>query len=273
MTMAYFRKQKSSILLRLLVVPTLFLCAIFKTPVFQWIAVAALAVWLYAVLSGVVATAIQKRKRKVKREELTQLSAAITQEESSNESIQTNDLFLIRQVNFRITEQLKGTYPMVSWLWVKRPSVEELCEGGTWRIRIANADPFNFGDVELSRSGKLTITMLQAMSLRESTVEQRAVSSDLEEDEILDRVDVKSWYLAEGEQILSRMIDDLNTQGHRKLMIREDGEVVIRASGADQTVDTIKNFPPRLAWDEFCNVLREDEITATIQPDGLVLSW
>ena len=271
--MAYFRKQKSSILLRLLVVPTLFLCAIFKTPVFQWIAVAALAVWLYAVLSGVVATAIQKRKRKVKREELTQLSAAITQEESSNESIQTNDLFLIRQVNFRITEQLKGTYPMVSWLWVKRPSAEELCKGGAWRIRIANADPFNFGDVELSRSGKLTITMLQATPLKESAVVHHTVSNDLEEDELLERVDVKSWYLTEGEKIISRMIDDLNTQGHRKLMIHEDGEVVISAAGADQTVDTIKNFPPRLAWDEFCNVLREDEITATIQPDGLVLSW
>lgn len=271
--MANFRKQKSSILLRWLVIPTLFLCAIFKTPTFQWIAVAALAVWLYAVLSGVVATAIQKRKRKVKQGELTQLSAAITQEESSKETVQTNDLFLIRQVNFRITEQLKGTYPMVSWLWVKRPSAEELCKGGIWRIRIANAEPFNFGDVELSRSGKLTITMLQAASLKESAVEQRTDSNNLEEDELLDRVDVKSWYLTEGEAILSRMIDDLNTQGHRKLIIREDGEAVIRASGVDQTVNTIKNFPPRLAWDEFCNVLREDEITATIQPDGLMLSW
>lgn len=271
--MANFRKQKSSILLRWLVVPTLFLCAIFKTPTFQWIAVSALAVWFYAVLSGVVAAAIQKRKRKVKQGELTQLSAAITQEESPKETVQTNDLFLIRQVNFRITEQLKGTYPMVSWLWVKRPSAEEMCEGGIWRIRIANADPFNFGDVELSRSGKLTITMLQAASLKEPAAEHRADSNDLEEDELLERLDVKSWYLTEGETILSRMIDDLNAQGHRKLIIREDGEVVIRASGADQTVDTIKNFPPRLAWDEFCNVLREDEITATIQPDGLMLSW
>lgn len=271
--MANFRKQKSSILLRWLVVPTLFLCAIFKTPVFQWIAVAALAVWLYAVLSGVVVAAIQRRKRKVKREELTQLSAAITQEESPKESIQTNDLFLIRQVNFRITEQLKGTYPMVSWLWVKRPSAEELCCGGTWRIRIANAEPFNYGDVELNKAGKLTITMLQAAPLKESLPEKCAASNDLEEDELLERVDVKSWYLGEGEKILSQMIDDLNTQGHRKLTIREDGEVVIKAAGADQTVETIKNFPPRLVWDEFCNVLKEDEITATIQPDGLMLSW
>lgn len=271
--MANFRKQKSSVLLRWLVVPTLFLCAIFKSPVFQWIAVAALMVWLYAVLSGAVLAAIRKRTRKVKQEELTQLSAAITQEEPPKDMIPANDLFLIRQVNFRITEQLKGTYPMVSWLWVKRPSAEDLCEGGTWRIRIANADPFNFGDVELSRSGKLTITMLQATPLKESAVVHHTVSNDLEEDELLERVDVKSWYLTEGEKNISRMIDDLNTQGHRKLMIYEDGEVVIRTSGADQTVDTIKNFPPRLAWDEFCNVLREDEITATIQPDGLMLSW
>lgn len=271
--MAMFRKLKSSTLLRWLVVPTLFLCAIFKTPVFQWIAVAALVTWLYAMSSEAIMAAIRKRKRKVMENNLAQLSDAITQEAKPAETISTNELFLIRQVNFRITEQLKGTYPMVSWLWVKRPSAEELCSGGAWRIRIANADPFNYGDVELNKSGKLTITMLQATPLKETVPEQRVESNDLEEDELLERVDVKSWYLTEGEKILSQMIDDLNTQGHRKLMIHEDGEVVIRASGADQIVDTIKNFPPRLAWDEFCNVLREDEITATIQPDGLMLSW
>lgn len=273
MTMAMFRKLKSSTLLRWLVVPTLFLCAIFKTAIFQWIAVAALAVWLYAMFSEAIIAALRKRKRKVKQNELTQLSDAIKQGTQPINTIANNDLFLIRQVNFRITEQLKGTYPMVSWLWVKRPSAGELCCGGAWRIRIANAEPFNYGDVELNKSGKLRITMLQAAPLKESLPEQCAASNDLEEDELLERVDVKSWYLAEGEKILSQMIDDLNTQGHRKLTIREDGEVVIKAAGADQTVDTIKNFPPRLAWDEFCNVLKEDEITATIQPDGLVLSW
>ena len=69
------------------------------------------------------------------------------------------------------------------------------------------------------------------------------------------------------------MIDDLNTQGHRKLMIHEDGEVIVTASGTELTVDTIRNFPPRMAWEEFCQVLKEDEITAVVKPEGLQLSW
>jgi len=38
-------------LLRVLVVPCLFLCAIFKRPIFQWIACAALFVWVCFVIS------------------------------------------------------------------------------------------------------------------------------------------------------------------------------------------------------------------------------
>ena len=69
------------------------------------------------------------------------------------------------------------------------------------------------------------------------------------------------------------MIDDLNAQGHRKLTIRENGEAYITASGAEETVEQIQHFPRRLAWDEFCKVLKEDEITAAVKPEGLLLSW
>lgn len=270
--MAYLRKLKSTTMLRCLVVPALFLCAIFKKPAFQWIAVATLAVWLCASLSDVILSIKRKRDRKEAQRTLAQLNAPVQQPSKKDDLPPESELFLIRQVNFRITEQLKATYPMVSWLWVKRPSADDLCKGGVWRIRLANTEPFNFGEVELNRSGKITITLLQATPLKETEAKPLS-STDLEEDELLDRVDVKSWYDSEGEKVLAQMIDDLNTQGHRKLMIHESGEVVITASGTEQVIDVIQNFPPRLAWDEFCQVLREDEITATIQPDGLALSW
>ena len=35
----------------------------------------------------------------------------------------------------------------------------------------------------------------------------------------------------------------------------------------------LKNFPPRIVWEDFCQILREDEITASIQNEGLALSW
>ena len=67
-------------------------------------------------------------------------------------------------------------------------------------------------------------------------------NSDLEEDEIIERVDVKTWYQDEGEKIISRMIDDLNAQGHRKLTIRENGEAYITASGTEEMVEYLCQY-------------------------------
>lgn len=270
--MRLLRKLNCGTLLRCLVVPTLFLCAIFKHPAFQWIAVGALAIWLTSMLSGVIFAARQKSKRKKAEKKLVELSAKAAPETTTTNPTPESELFLIRQINFRITEQLKGTYPMVTWLWVKRPTSEELCKGGTWRIRVSNAEPFNFGEVAITKTGKLTITMIQATPLKDAAA-VNVDDSDLEEDEILERVDVRTWYQMEGEKIISRMIDDLNTQGHRKLTIRETGEAYITASGTEQTVEQIRNFPPRLVWEEFCQILKEDEITAAVKPEGLLLSW
>ena len=126
--------------------------------------------------------------------------------------------------------------------------------------------------IQVRRENSVSITMIQATQLKDAT-KLSPESSDLEEDEIIERVDVKTWYQDEGEKIISRMIDDLNAQGHRKLTIRENGEAYITASGTEETVEQIQHFPPRLAWDEFCQVLKEDEITAAVKPEGLLLSW
>lgn len=268
--MTLLRKLKPSTFFRCLVVPTMFLCAIFKHPAFQWIAVAALATWLAASLATPIGNAVQRSKHRKKTEELAKLRDEAPKEPAK--PTPDSELFLIRQINFRITEQLKDTYPMVSWLWVKRPSSDELCKGGVWRIRVSNTEPFNLGEVTITKSGKLSINMIQATQLKDAT-KLSLESSDLEEDEIIERVDVKTWYQDEGEKIISRMIDDLNAQGHRKLTIRENGEAYITASGKEETVEQIQHFPPRLAWDEFCQVLKEDEITAAVKPEGLLLSW
>ena len=269
--MANFRRSNNSSLFRIIVTPAVLLCIIFRKPVFQWIAVTALAVWLGIVLVSALKQSGSRRKSRKAAKKLAELSSDADTDSQPETSMAESDLFLIRQINIRITEQLKSTYPMVSWLWIRRPATEEICAGGTWRISTTNTDPFNYGEVSLSKTGRLTITMLQATPLEEAS--ELAESDELTPSEMLDRVDVKAWYVREGSQMLSSMIDDLNTQGHRKLMIRENGEVCIEASGELRAVDLVSNFPPRAVWEEFCQLLKEDEITAAAQPEGLLLSW
>ena len=54
----YFVAKKSRIdawsLMKILVVPCLFLCAIFKHPAFQWIATGALALWVCFMLAEII---------------------------------------------------------------------------------------------------------------------------------------------------------------------------------------------------------------------------
>ena len=148
--MTLLRKLKPSTFFRCLVLPTMFLCAIFKHPAFQWIAAAALAIWLAASLANPIGNAVQRSKHRKKTEELAKLREEAPKEPAK--PTPDSELFLIRQINFRITEQLKDTYPMVSWLWVKRPSSDELCKGGVWRIRVSNTEPFNFASSKRMKS-------------------------------------------------------------------------------------------------------------------------
>lgn len=279
--MAFIRRMKLFTLFKYLVAPTMLLSAIFKFPALHWIAVVSVVLWLLVlVLQGIDSLNQRIRRRRARRPKAAD-PPPLQHKDDVQKAVDAptppqamqSDLFLIRQVNYRITEQLKASYPMVSWLWLKRPEVTELCQGGRFRIRTTNTDPFNFGEVELSSEGRLTITMLQAIPLKDAAEMELAAKDDLAQEDLLERMDVKAWYQAQGESVLCQMIDDLNTQGHKHLLIKDNGDVVVEIAGKEESVELLKDFPPRMVWEDFCQLLKEDEITASIQTEGLLLTW
>ena len=277
MLAAHFVAVKSRIdawtLLRVLVVPCLFLCAIFKRPIFQWIACAALFVWVCFVISKL----FRSHRKHCKKMPAEQKAFPAKQEtkpltETPQEADDDTRLSLLRQVNYRIMEQLKQSYPTVAWLWEARPSSEEISKGCTKRIKLYHCDPFNFGEVTLSATGKLEIALVQMVPLAEAELQPHN-DEDLEEQDILDRSDVKQWYTQKGIALLSALIDELNVQGHKRLTIKENGDVFVTASGKQQPVDTIPDFPPRPAWEDLCVLAREDDIAAEVCNQELTVSW
>lgn len=175
-------------------VPCLFLCAIFKRPIFQWIACAALFVWVCFVISKL----FRSHRKHCKKMPAEQKAFPAKQEakpltETPQEADDDTRLSLLRQVNYRIMDQLKQSYPTVSWLWDTRPSSEDINRGCTKRIKLYHCDPFNFGEVTLSASGKLEIALIQLVPLAEAEVQPKS-DEDLEEKDILSRNDVKQWY-------------------------------------------------------------------------------
>lgn len=272
------RMTLQSFLLRYLVLPVLFLCAIFHQQVIlQWVALGAVLAWLIAGLVGLLKKQNVGKRIQKDREKLSRIRKPEPKEEPQDAdwvpvASAEQNLLLIRQVNFRITDLLKQTYPMISWLWVERPSVEELTAGGTWRIQTDHTEPFNYAEVTMSAVGQMKITMLQATPLDE-TSEVMVESEDLKPEEVSDRENVRDWYSRTGEDLLTTLIDDLNTQGHKKLIIRENGEVYVTSGADSQMVDRVPNFPPRMAWEDFGSLLKEDDINAVSGPEGLQLTW
>lgn len=213
---------------------------------------------------------LQKDARRAKAFPAKQETKPLT--ETPQEADDDTRLSLLRQVNYRIMEQLKQSYPTVAWLWEARPSSEEISKGCTKRIKLYHCDPFNFGEVTLSATGKLEIALVQMVPLAEAELQPHN-DEDLEEQDILDRSDVKQWYTQKGIALLSALIDELNVQGHKRLTIKENGDVFVTASGKQQPVDTIPDFPPRPAWEDLCVLAREDDIAAEVCNQELTVSW
>lgn len=118
--MANFRQSTNGSLFRILVTPAVLLCVIFRKPVFQWIAVTALGAWLLILLVSALKRSAAKRKRKRAEKKLAKLSTKAPVKVPQETETPESELFLIRQINIRVTEQLKQTYPRSSWIRTRK---------------------------------------------------------------------------------------------------------------------------------------------------------
>lgn len=259
--MAQLRKLNSLLLFKCTVLPLSFLCLIFRDPVFQWFALGSLIVWFILVNAQSVC------RKTVQPAE----NAAGADTPAEEQDPPDAEKLLLRQINWRITEHLNGTFPEVCWTWESRPGLSGLRKGGLWRIRLCNAEPYDCADIALTGSGEMSVTMNRSVPLSKDASQDAGSVPGKESP--LTSYSVKDWYLTGGEDSIVTLIDDLNTQGHKKLLIHEDGTVVIGNKGRSRTVETIKAFPPRNCWDEFCRLLLEDEIKTAVREDGLLMSW
>ena len=197
--------------MKILVVPCLFLCAIFKHPAFQWIAAGALALWVCFMLAEAIRPRIRKRKNPTvgQKQEATKEHQELPT--LPTEADDDTKLSLLRQVNHRVMEQLKQSYPTVAWLWEARPSSEEISKGCTKRIKLYRCDPFNFGEVTLSATGKLEIALVQMVPLAEAELQPHN-DEDLEEQDILETFFQNTMWkdhkLNKGEKGTSFLVDE-----------------------------------------------------------------
>ena len=171
--------------------------------------------------------------------------------------------FLLRNVNFRITEKLRRVYPKVTWEWVS-----SLFDGDgrikNAQIACQNTGEFNMADVSFQPSGEINFKMLKVADFNEK---------ECKEIEKLSEDDVKTWYDSCAFGIINETINEICSKGYKFMEIDEDGSIYIREQNEKVQCQKIDNMVGISLWNDFAKYLKKDDIKTKVLNDKLVLSW
>ena len=88
-----------------------------------------------------------------------------------------------------------------------------------------------------------------------------------------DHVDPRIWYETQGRSVLETLISDLNSRGHSKLTLREDGDICIEQGEDAVSQEHLNNFPQKVYWPRLAEVLESNGLAAEVTAQGIQVSW
>lgn len=187
---------------------------------------------------------------------------------------------MLLHISLRITEKLKSAYPQSVWQWKDAPSLQDILAGGTVRILVENMDAYTHADISFDRFGRIHVEPMTIGSFAEPSggnagAGPRPGGADAAEETPAEPpvVDVRVWYELVGQKVLESLITDLNANGHTKLTIKENGDVVVNRQKKEMLKGTLDSFPAKGCWDELLALLAEDELKGKITGNTLQVSW
>lgn len=179
---------------------------------------------------------------------------------------------MMQHMSIRISEKLKSAYPDAVWKWCKKPSLEELLHGTTVRIKVEAMAQYTHADITFDRFGRIHVEPMKIGSFASPDISE---NTDPDEEQVTEPivVDVRAWYELVGQKVLETQITELNATGHSKLVIKENGDIVINRQKKEILVTTLDAFPGKNYWNELVSILEENELNAKIAGNGLQVSW
>lgn len=179
---------------------------------------------------------------------------------------------MLRHIALRITEKLKSAYPDATWVWQDKPELKAVLNGQTVRIITDGIENNTHADISFDRYARVHIDMLVVEEFAAKTAEQPEASVP-EAEKAPDVVDVRVWYDLIGRNTLETLVTDLNANGHTRLTIKENGDIVIIRNKKEEIKTHLENFPTKNYWNELINIFKENELKAVARKDGLGISW
>lgn len=178
---------------------------------------------------------------------------------------------MLLHIALRITEKLKSAYPQSVWQWKDTPSLQDILAGGTVRILVENMDAYTHADISFDRFGRIHVEPMTIGTFAEPSADNPDAAEETPPEPSV--VDVRVWYELVGQKVLESQITELNANGHTKLTIKENGDIVITNQKKEMLKGTLDSFPAKSYWEELVLLLAEDELNGKITGNTLQVSW
>ena len=172
---------------------------------------------------------------------------------------------LLLHVNHRISGCLMSYYPNAKWEWRVSDPARFVVTGGTGRIRVYGIPNFDYADIKLDQKARIDILLLNIAPLSgtsEETPEKQPLSPQV-------------WFETQGKETLERMVMELNSKGHSKLYLKEDGNICIQQEdgGEEASQGSFQTFPEKVYWPGLVEVLRQNGLAATVMEHCIQVAW
>ena len=181
---------------------------------------------------------------------------------------------LLRHVNYRITSFLKSSYPDATWAWCEENPENIVINGGKGRIQVFDIDDYNYGEVTFDRNANMTCSLLKVVSLN-ADGDEPDTDADKPKPPVppQNTVDPQVWFEQQGRDILENLISNLNTYGHRSLIIRENGDVTVMQADKQITKRYFTSVPEKMYWNRLVKVFESAGLAGEVKEDGIVVTW
>ncbi len=183
-------------------------------------------------------------------------------------------LTLLRHVNHRISAHLQSLYPNATWDWCEKNPEKLVAKGGIGRIKIEGIPDFNYAEITLDQSAKIDCQLIKIVPLgAEQSQKKSEEKKPAPEKKPASEVNPQIWYEQKGKSVLTNLIVDLNSRGHKSLRIQEDGTIVIKQGEKEIKKKVFEFIPDKVAWPRLLKVFEGNGFGAEITKDSIRLSW
>jgi hypothetical protein len=268
-TRSLLGKEASALLLAVIVT-----LAAFRGGMRQWLLAgefAAYGLWLFLPWIGncVYRFRLYVKKHWIARQ--TRAAAVVVETYESEvivpQKTRTIGELLLLHVNFRITGYLQSAFPGVTWEWLIEEPEMLAIEGGTGRVKLFGIDEYTHAEITLDKAAKLTCDMLKIMSLSDApdTETQKPAAEPM---------NVEAWFSICGKNLITACIAKLDSLGHKKLSIKESGDIFIIQDGREAVgSNRLQQFPAKAHWENLVTALANAGITAAVAGEVIDIMW